>query len=142
MYIGKRILKHFGFLYKLFITKSPKVRYRMVQDASRDQLLAIVEVCANISRKNFKLTRRFERVLQRYDSLLHKAGRTKTPTSFLKVVQEGEGLIVDPKAARKRDRFKIRKRQYGYGFLPAVVVPVLYELAKHYGPKIYEYLSK
>lgn len=140
-YIGRRTKRNFPFLYLLFKTRSAKRRFQIVESATPSQLQAIIDVCSNIARKNFPVSKRYARVVRRYEDFLKKAARAKDAPSFLKVVQNGEGLIINPSASRKRDQFKIARRQYGYGFLPAVLVPVLFEIAHQLGPKAYDLIK-
>lgn len=120
--VGNRVVRNFDFLYELVTCDTVQERWEMIQNASRDQLLAIVEICSNIQRKNFKLTSKQYRRLKRHWDFVNTLGRVRKPRRALKVIQKGEGLTPF------RRRFAL-KGQRGTGFLPAVLIPVLVELA-------------
>lgn len=130
-YFGPRTLKNFGFLYSLYNTKSAKKRYEILQNATREQLLAVMDVCSNITKGHFTPTPRYQRVLERYIDHMRRLNRVRSEKGALRVIQSGEGIVVDPTARRKRDR--IRVMQTGRGFLPALLVPVLFEIAHRVG---------
>lgn len=103
----------------------------MIRNATRNQLLAIVDVCANILRKNFLLTHRQEKSLEKYADYMRKLNRARNEASAKEVIQQGEGI---PRAfynARLQKRQYRLSKQRGRGFLPALLIPVLAELAEH-----------
>lgn len=111
MNVGKRVRQNFSFLYKLCSTKSPKQRCDDVQRAKLNQLLSIMDVCANIMWKNFKLSKRRSMSLNRYNKAMKRLKRAKSRPEILKAIQYGEGI------------------HHGRGFLPTLLLPVLIELA-------------
>lgn len=126
--VGNKPIKNFEFLYRLVSTRSPKKRWAIVQNATRDELLTIVEICSNIMTKHFSLTPSQSKRLSRYAGHVQKLGRVRTPTSALKVIQSGEGIHIDLNAKRKRDRFRVQSGGF-VQFLPALLTPILVELA-------------
>jgi hypothetical protein len=129
---GPRVVRNFDFLYRLCATRSPRRRMLLLRAATPDQMLAVVDVGANLSRKRFALNARQSRRLAHYDAHVKKLGRVRSENAALRVIQQGEGLAYD----RRRDRISVVQRQKGRGFLPAVLVPVLVELAAHFAEKL------
>lgn len=119
--VDDRIVDNFVFLYDLVTCESPQQRWDLVQHATRDQLLAIVDICANIFHKQFKLTPKEEQRLSVYWDVMGALSRVKSQRGALRTIQKGEGI-------RKR-QLQNGIRQQGYGFLPAVLIPVLIEAA-------------
>lgn len=105
--VGERILRNFEFLKKIATTKSMKKRWHLVQNATRDELLSIVEVCSNILSYDFILTNRQREKILPYAELIRKLSRTRRDTSARKIVQKGEG-----------------------SFFSALLIPVLIEAAR------------
>lgn len=124
--IGPRTRRNFLFLYKLLETKSAKQRWGMIQNCNRDELLALIDVCTNIKRSSFRLTAKQRRRIDKHTALLERLGRVRSEDSAKRLIQVGEGIVFNPKAKRKRDRFRISQRG---GVIPAVLAPVLIELA-------------
>ena len=77
--IGERIIRNLPFLRKLAAIRSSAKRWEFEQRATRDELLAIVEICANILSADFVLTKRQKRKLEPYAIYLRQLRRTKTP---------------------------------------------------------------
>lgn len=124
--VGDRTVRNFEFLYRLASTRSPKMRWNMVQRATRDELLAIMDICANILHKEFQLSPREDRRLKRYWEFMKKLSRTRSPNNAMKIIQQGEGIAVE-KTLHGNDRVRVVQR--GGAFLPALLVPILVELA-------------
>lgn len=123
---GPRTIRNYKFLYDLSEEKSAKKRWNMIKNATRDELASIVDVSSNISSKNFQLTPWHEKRIQKHLELVKKLGRSRSEKNAKKIIQNGEGLIENPNAKRKRDQVKVIQRG---GFLPAFLVPVLVEVA-------------
>lgn len=124
--IGPRTRRNFSFLYMVYSTPSPKQRWNLIQNASRDELLAIIDVSSNLSRSSFRLTAKQKRRLERYRQEIRRLSRARSEEGARAAIQYGEGLHINPLATRKRDRLKVIQRG---GFLQALLVPVLTELA-------------
>lgn len=101
------------FLQKLASTKSSKKKNALLINASADQILAIVEICANILKFNFTLTKQQKRKLARYADFYRSIARSKSEKTARNRIQEGSGIA-----------------------LGAILIPVLAELAAHLVQKI------
>lgn len=131
--VGERIIRNFPWLFDLYKIKSPKKRWIMVKNATRDQLMAIIEICVNIHAKDFILTPAQERKLGAHMDRLAKIRRARKPESVLNIIQTGEGIVENPNARRKRDKIKVLQR--GSGLLASAVVPVIMEVAGYLADK-------
>lgn len=118
--LGNRVINNFGFLYELYSCRTVRERWEMLQEASRDQLLALVEICSNVNRRNFRLTTRQFRRLKKHWLFLQSLGRVRKPHRAMHVLQKGEGVT--------RHGIPL-KDQRGTGFVPAVLLPILVEAA-------------
>lgn len=132
--IGDRVIRNFGFLYKLAYCRNPHERFDMIQRARRDQLLAVIDICANVVHKDFKLTSQENKRVEKYWDLMVKLSRVRTPQGAIRVIQKGEG--VNQRGSRPLKSYKsivkdqhVYRKQRGYGFIAAIAVPVLSELA-------------
>ena len=124
--IGDRVRKNFDFLYRICFTRSPGPRWKLVSEASPEQLLAIVDVCYNILRGNMHLQPNHAKRLEQYMDHMRKLARVRSENSALKVIQKGEGLA--GKSLRTTNRPVVISKQRGRGFLPALLVPVLMDV--------------
>lgn len=107
--VGERVVRHYEWLRRLSRTKSHTRRLRLLREASVDQLLALVEVTANIVRRRFPLSVRQRQRLVPFAQAVRALARSRTEKSARKlVVQNGGG-----------------------GLLAAVLTPVLIEVARH-----------
>ena len=125
--VGDRVKRNFDFLYQLCFTRSPVQRVEMVKNATTDQLLAIVDVCYNIFRKAMHLKPRQEKGLEKYMDHMKKLGRVRSERSAVNVIQTGEGIRSPYRIPRRPPRISKRR---GRGFLPAVLAPILLEVAE------------
>lgn len=96
------------FLQKLASTKSDKKKNTIILSASTDQILSIVEICANILKFNFTLTKKQKRKLAKYADFYRSIARSKTEKGARNKIQEGSGIA-----------------------LGAILIPILAELASH-----------
>ena len=103
-----RIRENTAFLKRLASTKSDKKKNELIEKATADQILAIVEICANILSANFKLNKRQRRRLAQYADFYRDIAASKSETSARIKLQKGSGLA-----------------------LGAILVPVLSVLAQH-----------
>lgn len=136
--VGKRTIRNFDFLYSLSRCKDPQQKWEMIRKARRNQLLSIVDICSNLLSKNFKLSKSEERKLENYSDFLKKLARVKTEHGAKRLILKGEGIRIVKKRVRKNGK---GQKGYGWktstqimqdgkgGFLPALLVPVLMELA-------------
>lgn len=124
--IGPRTRRNFTFLTALLDTRSPKQRWGIIQNASREELLAIVDICTNIKRSNFRINAKERKRMNRHLESMDRLSRARSEKSARAAIQSGEGIVVNPNARRKRDTLKVEQRG---GFLPAFLAPVLLDLA-------------
>lgn len=124
--IGPRTRDNFLFLYKLLETKSAKQRYNIIQNCSREELLALLDICSNVMRSGFKLKAQDRRKIAKHKEVLDRLVKTRSEKSARKWIQTGEGVVLNPNAKRTRDRLKVVQRG---GLIPAVLAPILIELA-------------
>lgn len=124
--VGPRTRRNFSFLYTIYSTPSVKQRWNFIQNATREELLAIIDICTNLNRSSFRLTAKQRRRLEKYREQMRRLSRVRSESGARAIIQNGEGLHINPLAKRKRDRLKVVQRG---GFLQALLVPVLTELA-------------
>lgn len=129
--VGKRVLRNFKFLYRLHSTRSPKKRWDMVQNATNDQLLAIMDITKNLFLRTFRLTKKQERKLLGHDKVMRKINRARSKKGVLKAIQVGEGVVI-----AKDNRVRIQ-RGGGAPFLTSLIAPVLIEAALTIGKKMF-----
>lgn len=102
-----------AFLTKLASTKSDRKKNKLIQTASADQILAILEIIHNILKSNLILNRRQKRKLARYAEYYRSIARSRSERSARKRIQEGSGIA-----------------------LGAILIPALSILAQHLIEKI------
>ena len=83
-----------NFLTKLAKTRSEKRKRSLLLEATPDQILAIVEICANVLKNNFVLTARQRRKLAQYADLYRSISRSRTETTARNRIQEGGQLAI------------------------------------------------
>jgi hypothetical protein len=97
----------------------------MVKNATRDELLALVEISTNIFHRHFKLRSKEYKRLERFWAHMRRLSRAKDEQKVVETIQAGEGLTYNPVASRKRDRIKVVQRG---GLLPAMILPVMFQV--------------
>ncbi|KAL7076665.1 hypothetical protein ACQ4LE_004082 [Meloidogyne hapla] len=105
------VKENFEFLQRLSKTSSDKKKNALVLSASADQILAIVEICANILKNNFTLSKRQRKKLAQFADFYRAIARTRTENSARKRLQQGGANSI--------------------AALAAILVPVLGALAEH-----------
>jgi hypothetical protein len=111
--IGKLPIKHYGFLKRLARTKSDKKRRKLINSATKEQLLVLIEISTNLL-SNFNLTKRQKQKLLPFAPLVRKLARIRSEGSARKFLeQRGSGLP-----------------------FAAILTPVLIEAASHLISKI------
>jgi hypothetical protein len=101
------------FLQQLSKTKSDKKKNSLILNANADQILAIVEICANILRYNFILTPQQKKRLIKFADYYRAIARARTEKTARKRIQQGSGLA-----------------------LGAILLPIVATLAEHFVKKI------
>ena len=91
--VGPRVLENYHFLRRIATSKSDGRRLALLQNATSDQLLSIVEVAANIMSSNFSLTRCQKNKLAGDAHFIRKLARTRSESGARKLVQRGNGFI-------------------------------------------------
>lgn len=91
--VGDRVVRNLEFLKRIIKTRKKKKILRLIDSATADQLLAIVEVATNILNSNFCIDARQRRRLQPYAPYLRRLSRVKTEVGARKMIQKGEGAM-------------------------------------------------
>lgn len=106
--VGGRIYRNYAFLRKLAKTKSINKRIELIRQATKEELLSIIEIATNVVKyKTFCFNKRESKKLAPYDKLLKQLTEVKSPTEAQNLLQKG-----------------------GAALLPALLVPVLVEIAR------------
>ena len=105
----------YPFFQKLAKTRTEGGKRTLLEHATADQILALVEICANILHSNFLLNRRQKERLARYADFYRTLSRARSVRS-----------------ARQR----IRNQEGGGLALGAILIPVLSVLAQHLLEKV------
>lgn len=122
--VGERILRNFEFLNKLAHTNSIKKRWPLVERATRDELLSIVEICANILSSDFVLTKAKKKRLMPFANLVRALSRARSEKRVKTIIKK---------------KFAEDLNQKGKGaFLTALLAPVLIEA----GRMLYKHFTK
>ena len=82
------------FLKRLAKTRSDKRKHLLLLQASPDQILAIVEICANILKNNFVLNNQQRRKLAKYADYYRGIARSRTKKTARYRIQEGGQIAV------------------------------------------------
>lgn len=107
--VGERVIRNYVWLRRLARTKSHARRLRLVADAGTDQLLALVEVAANLIRRRFPLSIRQRERLAPFAQAVRSLARARSEKTAKRLVQKGAGGPL----------------------LASLLVPVLLEAARH-----------
>ena len=107
------IRENTAFFKKLASTKSDKRKNDLLNDATAEQILGLVEICANILKFNFILNTRQKRRLAQYADFYRSIARSRSEKTARKKLQKGSGIA-----------------------LGAILIPVLSVLAQHLLEKI------
>jgi len=95
-FVGKKIKNNFKFLKNLAKTRSPKNRKHLLKTATRDELLAVLEVCVNILNSRFKLHHVQKKRLAVHAPFLRKLSKVRTEKSARTILQRGNGAVFAP----------------------------------------------
>ena len=91
----EHIKSNLQFFQQLAKTKSNKKKNTLILQATPEQILAIVEICANILRFNFVLNRRQKRRLAQYADYYRAIARTRSEKGARnRIVQQGSGIAL------------------------------------------------
>ena len=91
--IGQRILTNIKFLKRLSRSRSEKKRWRLINQATTEELLSLVEICSNILKPNkFCLSKRQLEKLQNFAPIVRELSRKRTEKRARHfVIQKGSG---------------------------------------------------
>jgi hypothetical protein len=103
------IIKNQDFLQKICRTKSNKRRTKLLQAASDDQLLAIVDICHNIIKGNLNIKNSKRKKLALTGDYYRAISRSRSPRTTLHRIQSGGNI----------------------GLIGAIIAPVLGALAQN-----------
>jgi len=82
------------FLKRLAKTKSDHKKHSLLVKATPDQILAIVEICANILKNNFILTNPQRKRLANYAEYYRSIARSRTEHTARHRIQQGGQLAI------------------------------------------------
>jgi hypothetical protein len=88
------VIDNTSFLKKLSSAKTERERNHLIQEATTDQILAIVEICLNILDFNYILTKQQRRKLAKYADFYRALARTNTEEAARIKLQEGRGIVL------------------------------------------------
>jgi hypothetical protein len=92
--IGSSVKQNFNFLKRLCRSTSDRQRWRLLSSASKEQLLAIVEICSNILSNDFLLLESQRSKIIPHADLIRAVSRKRTERSARKVLrQHGTGAF-------------------------------------------------
>lgn|SRR4051794_11068491 len=88
------ITENIYFLKKLASTKSDKKKNVLLLNSSVDQILAVIEIIANVLKFNFPLNLRQRRKLSKFADFYRSLARVKTERTARKRLQEGGAIPI------------------------------------------------
>jgi hypothetical protein len=88
------IRENVDFLKQLGATKSDRKKNALLLQATSDQILAIVEICANVLKFNFSLTGKQKRKLAKFADYYRALSRARTERSARNRLQQGSGVAL------------------------------------------------
>ena len=103
------INENIDFLHRLSKTKSEKKKYTFIKHASSEQILAIVEICANILGARFELNKRQRRKLAQFADYYRAVARSRSEKTARHRIQQGGQAVA----------------------LSAILAPILGSLVQH-----------
>lgn len=107
--IGSRVVRNYEWLSQLVQTKSARRRLTLINKATPDQLLSIVEIGANVLRcPDFCLSNRQRCSLMPHAVFVRQLSQSRTPLAARRIIQKGGGI----------------------GAISSLLVPVLFELSR------------
>ena len=109
-FIGNRVLENYNFLKRIAKTHSEKKWKSLVQNANKEELLALTEISTNILAGRFKLSKKQKEKLVPFAKYIRKIARARS--------EEG---------ARKL----FINQQGGQAIFGALLTPILVEAARH-----------
>lgn len=91
--INPRIKQNADFLYRIAKTRGSSAKSKTIlANASPEELLCIVEICYNILKGNFFLTKKQLKALNTKTPYIRQISRIRSLKSAQKIIQKGEGV--------------------------------------------------
>ena len=94
MTIGPRVLENYHFLRRIASTKSDNQRISYLRNATRDQLLSLVEVAHNILSPSFSITNRHRAKLIPHAPYIRQLARMRSEKRARVISQRGSGVAI------------------------------------------------
>lgn len=91
-FIGPRIERNLSFLKSVARTRSEKRRWSVLERATSDELLSLVEISYNILKSRFNLSKRQREKLFPHVQFVRKLGRARSEKGARRVIQYGKGI--------------------------------------------------
>src|SRR4051812_2118877 len=88
------VRENLEFLQRLAATKSDRKKNTLLLTATSDQILAIVEICANVLKYNFSLSRKQRRKLAKFADYYRALSRVRTERTARNRLQQGSGVAL------------------------------------------------
>jgi hypothetical protein len=106
--IGPRILDNYQYLRKLARTRLYIIRSQLLRNATRDELLSLVEIATHILSPIFNLTSWERRSLIPYAHYIRRLSRVRTEKGARRLIQKGKGVA----------------------FIPSLLIPIIAEVGR------------
>ena len=91
--VGDSIQRNKVFLHRLALTRSPAVRKQLLDNATSDELLAVLEACLNILQFAFPIKPSQRKRLLPHAPFLRKLSRARSERSVRNILQTGGGGV-------------------------------------------------
>lgn len=88
------VVKNAEYLNKLAKTKSERKKHTLLLNATPEQILSIVEICANILKSNFALTNKQKQRLAKHADLYRSIARSRSERTARNRIQQGGQLAI------------------------------------------------
>lgn len=92
--VGERVKRNRAFLRRLALAKSAATRRQLVENASQDELLAVVETCWNVLKFRFPMKSTHRRRLAPHAPYLRKLSRARSERGVRRILQTGGGGVL------------------------------------------------
>ena len=86
---SQNVVKNTDFLNRLARTKSNRIRHALILEATPDQILSIVEICANILGSHFILNKQQKNRLVKYADYYRSIARSKSEKTARQKIYNG-----------------------------------------------------
>lgn len=91
--VGPRFHRNLNFAKALLREKSDATRHKMIENATDDEVYALMDANYNILKFNFPLRSHQRRKLSNYAKTLRQLARRKSAKSGRKLLQTGNGIM-------------------------------------------------